>query len=285
MKLRSLVPLAVLAALLCTSCEGLFENQFLKWGLATAPTVTSDELTATETSSDDLVSWAYTSTGKPEQAFFDALMADPIATTAVLATLETTYTSADSTAEQIQAAAALSAEIQLETSGASEIVGSVASVVGNIPTDGSEIDTSAVISDLVESLSEMTPTEFSDAVTAITNLASGTAISALGTSIGSDGIAEVDSSLVASAAEAAIIATIVDSIDLAQVGADNGGATYANVTDLLSLYVDDDAGNDPLIKPTAIDLPATASGLDPSVYNLILAASLDGVVNTLLENL
>ncbi len=290
MKSRSkgLFAIALLAGLAFTSCDALFENQFVKYKLVTPPVaVTADELLTSSTA--DLLASAYTSTGLASADFYAALADDSTGatTTAVLATLSDSYTTS-TVAATVQQAAILYTAVSLETSGAGAIVSNVASVFTSLDST-TPPTTQSVISAIIPASLLMDKAKFDTAVAAFAGLGTG-ALDVLGASLTSDPTA-VDSSLVASAGEAALLATVINSLDFAQVIDPVTSAPYTSTADLIWALVSPDvaAADQPVLTSAAITLPATSSaGLqtaDPNLYSLLNAAQLGGVVDLIFANL
>ncbi len=136
--------LAVLTTVMLVSCDELFDtNVFKSAGLGQ---ISSSEL-KTETAGE-LYSSAYTSDGALSETFIETLASDEEAKAAVLETLSNGETATDPTTAQ--GSAVLKADIQLETSGASETVSNMTGYLASassLPSTSEEISSffSAVI--------------------------------------------------------------------------------------------------------------------------------------------
>jgi hypothetical protein len=230
MRSRPVVILAVFAmvALLLSSCDAFFTtNLFKAAGLGQVSAAdlagkTSAELTAAAYSGGD--------PSNPSAAFFDALAGNASAKADVLATLAATYGGSGPAAD-VQEAAALAAQIELITTGADGIVNNVVALLAS----GTSFSAMSSSADIVDAAKALIPADlaadkasFTAAITAL--LDSGTAYTALGTSIGADGVAgNVD---LGTAAQSAVMAAFLGGIDPA-TALDPGGSPYTNSADLL----------------------------------------------------
>lgn len=266
MKLRSLGILAACLVLL-SSCEAFFSTNLfkeLKVGQENSASISSKssaEIAASASSGDN-------------SSFYEVLKAEPATKTAVLATLATTYNDPAATPADVQTAAAAAAKIELVTTGADGIVNNIVGVLADLPSGGfSSMDSTqitAALDGLVPATLLSDKTAFDAAISAL--LDSQTALAALGTSVGTDGVAEIDTAIIGSAAQTALVAAVIDAIDPTSV------AGYTDVTTLLwdilqpGSTVDTSGlsigGFDPTIAGTSLNNLLVASGLDLSAMGL-----------------
>ena len=234
MRLRTLVvlSLAVVSLSLLSSCDAFFDtNMFKAAGLGQ---VSASALAAKDSS--ELYDSAYASDGKLEVSFIDALADDPSAKTAVLETLKASWNSGSADPATVQKSAALYADIELQTSGASGVVNNVVDFLASgkpLPSD----DDASGVADLVKGV--LPPALLSDkaAFTAAIEafVEADKAYQVMGTSIGSSGAQSgLAAGSIGTAAQSALIAAVV-------VGVTPSSGT--TVADALWLAVQGDTSN------------------------------------------
>jgi hypothetical protein len=243
MRLKTLVALclAVMSLSLLSSCDAFFNtNMFKAAGLGQ---VSASSLAAKDSS--ELYDSAYTSDGKLEVSFADALAGDAGAKATVLAKLEADFTSPD--AGTRQRSAALCADIELQTSGASAVVNNVLDFLASgkpLPSSG---DTSGV-TDLVKSLLPSALLSDKAAFTAAIEgfVAADAAYQVMGASVGSSGAQSgLAAGAIGTAAQSALVAAVVAGVV----------PSSGTVADALWLAVQGDSSN-----ISGFTEPSTSSG-------------------------
>lgn len=274
MKLRSLGILAACLVLL-SSCEAFFSTNLFKeakLGQESASSIsskTSAEIAASASTGDN-------------SSFYDVLKAEPATKTAVLDTLAATYTDPAATPADVQTAAAAAAKIELVTTGADGIVNNIVGVLADLPSTGIATMTPdkvlSALDTLVPPALLADQTAFTAAVDAL--LASQTALTALGSSVGTDGVAEIDTATIGTAAQTALVASVIDAIDLTKVDVPGSpaGTHYPDAPSLLWAILQPGSTVDTstlalkgTYSPTAagpLNNLLMASGLDLSKFNL-----------------
>jgi hypothetical protein len=285
--LRTFFVVSAVCALFLSSCDALFtENYFKKAGLGQ---IKASDLQGQ--TSDQLAAQAYTTSGQPSKTFFDALTTDATAKQSVLDTLETTYNDPTATSTDKQTAAALATQVELNTTEAGAIVNNIAGLLSNTtalsgtPTASQQ---QALISAIFPASLASDKTAFTAAVDALQSLmptAGGGPLDALATSITNDG-STIEAGTAATLAQTAIIATVINSIDPAQVTDPATSQPYTSTAELLYALVTIPAGDPlaPTIGSSAIsnlDVTTLTSG---NIGTLISAAGLTSTVNGLLGN-
>jgi hypothetical protein len=211
MRLRTLVALSLSAVSLSllSSCDSFFNsNLFKEAGLGQ---VSASSLAAKD--STELYDSAYTSDGKLETSFVDTL-SDPAnaeTKTEVLVKLEVSYTTSSDPAT-VQKSAALYADIQLQTSGASAVVNNVVSLLASgkaLPSDPS--GATSLVKDLLPASLLSDKAAFTAAIEGFQ--AANAAYVKLGNSIGSSGVQSgLAAGAVGTAAQSALVAACISSI-------------------------------------------------------------------------
>lgn len=246
--------IAVLASLTLFSCDAFFEtNLFKEAGLGQVDVPSSEELSTMSVSEIEEY------TDSPD--FFDELADDSSKKTAVSDNLESQYTDPEADAETVQSAAELYAEVQLKTTDAFDVVNGIFDAVSQM----TDIDFDNMTSDGVTSFVEAAlpaevladETRFKAAVVAL--LAADDAYDALGTSIGTDGLASgVDAT---SFVQAAVVAALVD------------GVPGATADDQAAALWDALQGTASLSSYTSPDFSTTGASGD--LGNIIAASGID----------
>lgn len=258
--------------LLSTSCDGLFTNYFKEMGLGQ---VKAEDITTTDSSA--IEAEAYSSDGSLSTSYVEVLTANTETKTAVLTTLETTYTAAVTTdnVAAVQEAAALAALIEISTTDAIDIVNNVASSLSSITSLSSSATTSDVMS-IVESIVPASiasdETAFTAAVTSL--LAANEAYTVLGTSINTAAISADSSINTGTAVQAAIVAAAVAAVDnavTAAVATDGDVAGYTTTASLLYALVSGSTTVDAL---SALSITVPDYGTDTPLGNLLAAAGI-----------
>lgn len=269
MKLRLWVTLG--AALVgFSSCDAFFTTNLFKeagMGQESAADIASK-------SSADLAKDAASS--GPDSTFYQVLTEDPATKAAVLATLANTYTSSPDPAA-VQAAAAAAAKIELVTTGADELVNGLVSVLAD-PPDFATMDASSVASlvqDLIPSGLLASEAGFAAALQALIGPEADAAYAALESSVtASDG--QISASVLGSAAQGALLASVIDAIDMsAPTVLDPDGLSYAaGPAGLAALLWD--LATTPSFVPTGLDInPSYNPTADAGLNKLLIAGGLD----------
>lgn len=209
MRPRTLVALSlsIVSLSLLSSCDALFTtNLFKEAGLGQ---VSASALA--EKDSSGLYEEAYTSDGSPSDTFFEALSGDATAKSQVLSTLQTDYSNTSSpTAQQ---SAILYADIELRTTGGSEVV---SNIVGYLAGGGAIPSDSTGVKSFIESVvpaSVLSDRAAFDATIAAF-LDANTAYIALGASVGAGGAdAVLPQSVYANAVQAAVLSAAIASVE------------------------------------------------------------------------
>lgn len=211
MRLRTLVALSlsVVSLSLLSSCDAFFNsNLFKEAGLGQ---VSAASLAAKD--SAELYDSAYTSDGKLETSFVDTLSDPANADTKkeVLGKLEVSYTTSSDPAT-VQRSAALYADIQLQTSGASVVVNNVVSLLASgkaLPSDATGV--TDLVKDLLPASLLSDKAAFAAAIDAFK--AADAAYQVLGLSIGaSEAQSGLAAGAIGTAAQSALVAAVISSV-------------------------------------------------------------------------
>lgn len=141
----------VAVALLATSCDTLFTNQFKALGLGQ---VASDALSNAVTNKDSgaIIAESGISSGTISTSFIDAVTSSPETATAVLAQLQTTADDPAAAPATVEAARVLIVEITLQESGAKTLIDNIVNAVATINFNSFNINSPTDLNSLFAAL-------------------------------------------------------------------------------------------------------------------------------------
>jgi hypothetical protein len=262
---------AIMVVGLLGSCDALFTNIYKNAGLGTPSAST---LSAATTSS--LITSSGITTGTPSSTFYDTLTADPTTKAAVIATLDATIASSTDPAV-VQPAIALKVDIELKTSGASDLLNNAVTAAATIGGSSTKIDPTtadgfkALIGAFIPTTISGTPGKITEIVNTLAGLKGDFA--ALASSVTSSGSATLTSGLDAGtlAQTAAVVELMsvlkpVDSSKTPTVGAAVEAAltaaTSGTTTNIASIITIDEAAAKSLPSDTTVSTLFKAAGID-----------------------
>jgi hypothetical protein len=259
---------SILLTLVMGSCDALFSNKFQELGLGQV-----DPAALAEADSDTLIAQSGINSGTISQSFIDAALADADTKAAVVAELTTAAGSSDP--EVAQTAQVLLIELELQDSGADEVVGSIGSVIDVIMNDdnfdpSTPEDLNALIDALVpDSLAgdDASLAAVFDALGALGG--AGGAIDDFGAALVADGGLQNDNIDASSVAQTAVLASV---IAILQPGA--GAPPGATTGEALVAALNDPANFNNYVSIPDSDLDGT-SDLEELSSDPNLAAILD----------
>jgi len=211
---------AVAMSLVFVSCDSFFNtNLFKSAGLGQ---VSAEKLKGE--SSAELVDDAYTDSGDPSLAFFDALAGDTTVKGEVLATLAATYTATTNPAE-VQEAASLAAQIEIVTTGGDELVNNLAKNLQKFQSLSTVEGAIDLVSSLVPAGLAADESSFAAAIGAL--LSSNDAFDALGTSMLANGPL-IAGTKTGTAAQSAFVAAALEAVVVPVANDPETGAPYTS---------------------------------------------------------
>ncbi|MCX7026429.1 MAG: hypothetical protein NT061_02820 [Spirochaetes bacterium] len=140
----------VVMALLASSCDTLFTNQFKALGLGQVASNTLSNAVANHDSDTILVASGFYS-GAISPSFINAVTTDPTTAANVLAQLQTTVTTSADPAT-VEAAEVLIVQIQLETSGAKTMIDNIVTAIGSVDFSTFNINSPSDLNSLLMAL-------------------------------------------------------------------------------------------------------------------------------------
>jgi len=217
-----------LIALLMGSCDALFTNQFQTLGLGQ---VSSEDLQKAD--AESLIAQSGINDGRISQSFIDAALADDDTKAIVLSELNTA--AGDSDPEIAQTAQVLIIEIELQDSGADEIVGNVGSMIDVITNDDNfDPSTPEDLNALIDALipDGVSGDELANMFDALTNLGvPGGEIDTLGGNLVANSGLQNDNIDAGTLAQTAVMASVLATLDPVAPGTTTGEALVAALAD------------------------------------------------------